>query len=133
MTKPDKKDPTLLKMRTNDDEIQNVKYKTEKKDHENIFKSLKIDKELDKKNYRSLNKKKILLSGTELLNDPGSTIGTSTMSLINPSNVIVITRSTTLLTSIGTLITNENILKLKTNYTKLTDWINVFFTLYEEI
>ena len=38
-------DPDLLKIKTKDDEIDELKYKTEKHDHENILKSLKIDNE----------------------------------------------------------------------------------------
>ena len=40
--------------------------------------------------------------------------------------------STALLTSIATLITNEYVSKLRTRYTKLTDWINVITLLYEK-
>ena len=35
----------LLKIKTRDEEIKNLKYQTEKHDHENILKSLKIDNE----------------------------------------------------------------------------------------
>ena len=41
--------------KTRDDEIKNLKYQTEKHDHENILKSLKIDNEYYKKKYKSLN------------------------------------------------------------------------------
>ena len=41
-TYPDlKNEPELLKIKTRDDEIKNLKYQTEKHDHENILKSLK--------------------------------------------------------------------------------------------
>ena len=44
MTYPNlNQDPELLKIETEDDEIDELKYKTEKHDHENILKSLKID------------------------------------------------------------------------------------------
>ena len=46
----------LLKNKTRDDEISNLKYQTEKHDHENILKSLKIDNEYYKKKYKNLNK-----------------------------------------------------------------------------
>ena len=49
------KEPELLKIKTRDDEIKNLKYQTEKHDHENILKSLKIDTEYYKKKYKSLN------------------------------------------------------------------------------
>ena len=100
-------EPELLKKKTRDDEIKNFKYQTEKHDHENILKSLKIDNEYYKKKYKNLNKKKVLLIITEILIGSGSAISTSTMSLINPSIGIVLTSSTALLTSIAILITNE--------------------------
>ena len=132
-TYPDlKNEPELLKIKTRDDEIKNLKYQTEKQDHENILNSLKIDNEYYKKKYKSLNKKKILLIITEILVGSGSAIGTSTMSLINPSIGIVLTFSTALLTSIAILITNEYISKLKLRYTKLRDWINFITLLYEK-
>ena len=54
-------DVELLKIKTRDDEIKNLKYQTEKHDHENILKSLKVDNEYYKKKYKSLNKKNVLL------------------------------------------------------------------------
>ena len=126
-----KNEPELLKIKTRDDEIKNLKYQTEKHDHENILKSLKVDNEYYKKKYKSLNKKKVLLIITEILIGSGSAISTSTMSLINPSIGIVLTSSTALLTSLAILITNEYISKLKFRYTKLRDWINFITILYE--
>ena len=38
-------DPQLLKIKTKDDEIKDLKYELEKHDHENLSKSLKIDNE----------------------------------------------------------------------------------------
>ena len=38
-------DPELLKIKTRDDEIENLKYQTEKHGHENILKSFKTDNE----------------------------------------------------------------------------------------
>ena len=57
----------LLKVTTKDDEIKELKYKTEKHDHENILKSLKIDSDYYKKKYKSLNKKKIYITILEVL------------------------------------------------------------------
>ena len=125
-------DVELLKIKTKDDQLKELQYKTEKHDHENILKSLKADNESYKKKYKSLNKKKILLIITEILIGSGSAIGTSTMGLINPSVGIVISSSTALLTSIAILITNEYISKLKIRYTELRDWINVIALLYEK-
>ena len=86
-----KNEPEILKIKTRDDEIQNIKYQTEKHDHKNILKSLKIDNANYKKKYKSLNKKQILLNNTEILIGSGSAISTLTMSLINPSIGIVLT------------------------------------------
>ena len=127
-----KNEPELLKIKTRDDEIKNLNYQTEKHDFENILKSLESDNKSYRKKYKSLNKKKILLIITEILIGSGSAIGTSTMSLINPSIGVVLTSSSALLTSIAILITNEYISKLKIRYTKLRDWINVITLLYEK-
>ena len=121
-----------MKIKTRDDKNKNLKYQTEKHDHENILKSLKNDSEVLKKKYESLNKKKILLIITEILVGSASTVGTSTMGLINPGAGIIISSSTALLTSIAILITNAYISKLKIRYTKLRDWINVITLLYEK-
>ena len=125
-------DPELLKIKTRDDEIKNLKYQTEKHDHENILKSLKSDNESYKKKYKSLNRKKILLIITEILVGASSAVGSSSMALINPGAGIIVSSSTALLTSIAILITNEYISKLKIRYTKLRDWINVITLLYEK-
>ena len=94
-----KNEPELLKIKTQDDEIKNLKYQTEKHDHENILKSLKAENERYKKKYKSLNKKKILLIVTENLIGSGSAITASTMSIINPSIGIVLFSSTVFLSS----------------------------------
>ena len=118
-TYPDlKNEPELLKIKTQSDEIKNLKYTQEKHDHENILKSLKVDNESIKKKYKSLNKKKILLIITEILVGGSRAIGTSTMSIINPSIGIIASSTTAFITSIAILITNEYISKLKIRYTK---------------
>ena len=122
----------LLKLKTRDDESKNLKHQTEKQDHENILKLLKIDIEYYKKKYNSLNKKKVLLIITENLVGSASTVGTSTMGLINPGAGIGISSSTALLTSIALLITNEYNSELKIQSTKLRDWINVFTLFFEK-
>ena len=121
-------EPEMLKLKTKDDEIkdlryqtENLKYQTEKKDLENILKSFKIDNEYYKNKYKSLNKKKVLLIITEILVGSASTISSSTTGLINPGAGIIISSSTPLLTSIAILITNEYISKLKIRYTKFRD------------
>ena len=132
-TYPDlKNEPELLKIKTKDDQLKELQYRTEKHDHENILNSLMADNEKFKKIYESLIKKKILLIITEILVGTGSAVGSSTMGLINPSVGIVISSSTALLTSIAILITNEYISKLKIRYTKLKNWINIITLLYEK-
>ena len=111
---------------------KNLKYQSEKHDHENILKSLKVDNEYYKKKYKNLNKKKVLLIITEILVGAVSAVGSSSMALINPGAGIVIPSSTALLTSIAILITNEYFSKLKIRYTKLRDFINFFTMLYEK-
>ena len=91
-----KNEPELLKIKSRDDEIKNLKYQTEKHDHADILKSLKADNGKYKKIYKSLNKKKKLLFISEILVGSSSAIGTSTMSLINPSIGRVLTSSTAL-------------------------------------
>ena len=120
-------EPEVLEIKTGDDEIKNLKYQTEKHDHENILKSLKIDNEYYKE-YKSLHK--VLLNITEILVGSASTIGSLTMGLINPGAGTIISSSTAL--CIAILITNEYISKLKIRYTKLRDWIKVIALLYEK-
>ena len=57
-------------------------------------------------------------------------MGTSTLSLLNPSRGIVLISSTALIISVAILITNEYISKLKLGYTKLRDWINFITLIY---
>ena len=132
-TYPDlKNDVELLKIKTRDDQLKELQYKSERHDHGNILKSLKSDNQYYTKKYKSLNKKKILLIITEILVGSGNAIGSSAMSMINPAAGIVLSSSAALLTSIAILITNEYISKLKIRYTKLRDWINVITLLYEK-
>ena len=98
-------DPNLLKITKKDDEIEKLKYKTEKHDHENIIKFPEIDNEYFRKKYKSLIRKKVLLIISEILLGSRSAISTSTMSLFNPSIGIVLTNSTAL--SIYTYFNNE--------------------------
>ena len=118
-------DQELLKIKTKDDEIRDLKFKTDEHDHGNILKSSKIENEHYGKKNENLIKKKILLIFTEILIGSGSAKGSSTMGLINPGARIIISTSTALLTSFAILITDENISKLKIRYTKLRDWIIV--------
>ena len=110
--------------------MKDFQYKTEKHDYENTLKSLKIDNEYNKKKYKNLNKKKILLIIIEILIGGGSAIGTSTMGLINPSVGNIASSTTAFMTSVAILITNEYISKLKLRYVKLRDCINFITLLY---
>ena len=47
-----KNEPELLKIKTRDDENKNLKYQTEKHDHEIILKSLKINNDCYKRNIK---------------------------------------------------------------------------------
>ena len=105
-------EPELLKIKTTDDEIKNSKHQTEKHDHENIL-VLRLIMKKNKKLYKSLYRKKILLIITEIVVGSGSAIGTSTMSVFSPSMGVVLTSSTALLTSIAILIMIEYIPELK--------------------
>ena len=98
-------DPELLEVETRDDEIKKLQNQSEKHDHENILKSLKIDTEYYKKKYKKLNKKKVLLIITEILVGSASASGSPPLGLINPGAGIIISSSTALLTSIVILIT----------------------------
>ena len=126
------KEPELLDLKTRNDEIKNLKYRSEKHNHQKNLKCPKTDNEYYKKEYKSLNKKKVLLIITESLLGSGSAITTSTMSLINRRIGIVLTSATALLTSIAILITKEYISNMKIRCNKLTDWINVITLLWEK-
>ena len=69
---------------------------------------------------------------TKILVGSASTVGNSTMSLINPGAGNIISSSIDLLTNIAILITNDFISNLKIRYTNLRDWINVITILYEK-
>ena len=127
-----KKDPELLKIKTRDDEIKDLRYRLEKHDHENSLESLKIDHDYHKNKYKGLNKKKVFLTISETLLGGAPTITTSTLSVVIPIVGIIISSSTALLSSIAILSTNEYISKLKIRSTKLKDWINVINLLYEK-
>ena len=48
-------EPEFLKIKTRDDEVRELKYKTELHDNEKILKALKDDIEKDKEKYVKLN------------------------------------------------------------------------------
>ena len=72
-------DPELLKLKIKHDDNKDKKFKTEKHDHKNILKSLKVHNEYLQKKYESSNKKKVLLKITEVLLRSWSAISTSTI------------------------------------------------------
>ena len=125
--------PDLLKIKTKDDEIKDLNYRTEKHDYENILKSLKNDSEYYKKKYKSLNKKKVFVIVSEILTGSvGLGVGSGlTVPGLSPVGIMCAS-SMSFLSSISTLITNEYFSKLKIRYTKLRDWINVITLLYEK-
>ena len=128
---PNLNEPEYSKIKTRDDN-KNLKYQTEKHDQKNILKFLRIDNENCKKQYKTLNKKKVLLNITKVLVGSVSTTNSSTMCLINPGAVIIILSSKALLTSIAILITIEYNLKFEIRYTKIRNWPKVITLLYEK-
>ena len=127
MVNPDltNEDTLLLKKTTWDDEIKELSYETEKPDHENVFKSPKVDGDYCKKKHRSFINKRKILSSSEFIVGSGSTTTTSTLSLLNPSVGIIGTSSSALLTSTAIFIENEYVSNLKIRYGKLRRSINV--------
>ena len=69
-------DPELLNIKTGDDEIKDLRHKSEKYDYDIILKSLKVDIQYYKKKYKNLTKKKVLLMITEMLLGSGSALTT---------------------------------------------------------
>ena len=51
-----KNEPELLNIKTKDDQLKELQYKTEKHDYENILNFLKSDNESYKKEYKNLKK-----------------------------------------------------------------------------
>ena len=124
----------LLKITTKDDEIRTLKYKPEKHDYENILKSLRNDNENYRKEYTSLNKKKIYITAIETSTGAGGVIVGSTLTAtgVGASIGVPIASASAFIASIATLITNEYLSKQKARYTKLRDWINMTTLLYEK-
>ena len=107
-------EPELLKIRKRDDENKNLKNQTEKHDHENILKSLKIDNEYYKKKFKSLNKKKIFMIVSEILiGGVGLGIGSGKAISGTAPAGIMCAGSSSFLSSISILIVNEHFSKLK--------------------
>ena len=128
------KDATLLKVKTKDDEIKELKYKAEKHDYENILKSLKIDNEFYKKKFKSLSKQKIYISVLEVLaGASGFAVGTAlSVTGVGASIGVPIAGVSSFLVSVAVLLTNEYMSKMQTRYTKLRDHISMITLLYEK-
>ena len=131
MTSPNLNEAEVLKIKTKDDQLKELQYKTEKHDHRNILKSPRIDNELYKKKYESLNKTKIFVIVSEILiGSVGLGVGSGlTISGLAPFGFMCAS-SFSFLSTISTLITNEQFSRQKIRYTKLRDWINVNTLLY---
>ena len=126
-------EPELLKIRTKDGEIKDLKYETEKHDYGNLLKSPKIDNEYYKKKYKSLNKKIIFKIVSEILKGVGgiSVASGLTISGLAPAGMVAAS-GISFLTSISTLITNEFFSKFKILHTKLRSWIIVTTLLFDK-
>ena len=129
-----KTETELLKITTNDDEIETLKYKTEKHDYENILKSLKVDNDYYKKKNISTNKKKVYFSVLEVLTGAsGIVVGTTlTATGVGATIGVPIAGVSAFIASIATLIPNEYLSKRKARYTKLRDHVNMITLLYEK-
>ena len=115
---------TLLEITTNDDENEELKYRTQKHEFETISKSLKTKMNFIRKKLKSL-KEKAFSNNSEVLIRGASTMERSTPSVVVPSFGIIISSSTALLKSIAILITKEYISKSVIRVSNLKGWINV--------
>ena len=126
--------PSLLKVKTKDDEIKDLKYKTEKHDYENILKNLEIDNDYYKKKYKSINKKKIYNSILEILAGASGVVVGSTLTATGVGTQIgvPIAGISSFVISVAVLFTNEYFSRLKSRYQKLRDHIKMIKLLYEK-
>ena len=124
-------DPEVSKVKTKDDQLKELQYKTESLDYGVILQNLKIDNDYYKKKYKSLNNKKVFTIVSEnLIGSVGLGVGSGlTVSGLAPVGIMCAS-SISFLSSLSTLNTNEYFSKLKMRYTKLKDWINVITLLY---
>ena len=83
-------DRELFKIKTKDVYIKELKSETEKHHHEKILKPLKVGNEIYKKKYKSLNKKKVFIIITEILNGSASTINSGIISILNSGVGVII-------------------------------------------
>ena len=86
----------LSKKATKDDEVKDLKQKTEKHDHKNKSKTLKIDNDYFRREQKSLKNKKVFLKITEIMLGSASTISFDTLAKLNRSADFIISRNTAL-------------------------------------
>ena len=106
----------------------------EKQDNEIVLKIFKIDRDYYNEKNSKKNERRIHLTILEILVAvSGLTVGTS-LSMRGVGTIIgvPIEGCSSFLASVATLITNENLPKLKLRYTKLKAWIIMITILYEK-
>ena len=125
---------SILKVKTKDDKIEDLKYKAEKHDYENILKSLEFDSDYYKKKYKSVNKKKIYISVLKILaGASGVVVGSSlTATGVGTQVGAPIAGASSFVISVAVLFTNEFFSKLKSRYQKLGDHIKMIKFLFEK-
>ena len=126
--------PSLLKVKTKDVEIKDLKYEAEKHDYENIFKSLESDNDYYKKKYKSVNKNKIYISILEILAGASGVVVGSTLTAtgVGTQTGVPIAGVSSLVISVAVLFTNEYFSRLKSRYQKLRVHIKMIKLLYEK-
>ena len=123
-----------MKVKTKGDETEDLKYRTEKHDYENILKSLEIDNDYYKKKYKSVNKKKIYISILEILAGASGVVVGSTLTATGVGTQIgvPIAGVSRFVISVAVLFTNEYFSRLKSRYQKLRDHIKMIKLLNEK-
>ena len=136
MAYPDLKEvPTLLEIRTKDDEMKTIKHKTEIVITKMFYNHLRLIRIIIIKIFSNDLKKTIYITILEILvGVSGRIVGTSlSITGVGTSIGVPIAGCSSFLASVATLILNEFFSKLKLGYTKLKDWINMITILYEKI
>ena len=115
--------PSLVKVKTKDDETEDLKYKAEKRDYENILKSLEIDNDYYKKKYKPENKKKIYIFILEIpVGASGVVVGsTLTATGVGTQTGVPFAGVSSFVIPLAALFTNEYFSRLRSQYQKLRD------------
>ena len=123
--------PSLLKVKTKEDEIKDLKFKAEKHDYENILKS----REIDYYKNKSVNKKKIYISILEILAGASGVVVGSTLTATGVGTQIglPIAGVSSFVISVAVLFTNEYFSRLNSRYQKLIDHIKMIKLLHKKI